>query len=98
MEITKSINEDKLTLAPQGMIDTANAPDFDAEVELAVTETKNLEIDFSGVEYISSSGLRVLLKAQKKMAAIGQLAISHVNDAVKEVLDLTGFSNVLTII
>lgn len=98
MIITKTMNEDKLTLAPQGMIDTANATDFDAEVEIAVTETKNLELDFSGVEYISSSGLRVLLKAQKKMSSIGQMVLTHVNETVKEVLDLTGFTNVLTIV
>lgn len=98
MTITKTVNDGKLTLAPQGMIDTANAPAFDTEMEIAVTETKNLVIDFSQVEYISSSGLRVLLKAQKKMASIGQMVLINVNETVKEVFELTGFTNVLTIV
>lgn len=65
MTITKNNDGTKLTLIPEGMIDTVNSQSFDEEVDAALSETKNLVIDFSKVEYISSSGLRVLLKAQK---------------------------------
>lgn len=98
MNITKRSGEEKYTLLPEGMIDTANAPTFEAAVEEAVSATKNLEIDFSKVEYISSSGLRVLLKAQKKMLSKGQMVICNVNEAVREVFELTGFNNILTIV
>jgi len=95
MEFTKSKNGDVLTLAPNGILDTANAAAFETEVDAATNETKNLIIDFSKIEYISSSGLRVLLKAQKKMSAAGSLKLINVNDSVKEVFELTGFNDIL---
>ena len=55
-------------------------------------------MDFSHVEYISSSGLRVLLKIQKKIASTnGEMKITNVNDSIKEVFEVTGFSDILTI-
>jgi len=88
----------KIILTPEGMIDTANAPAFNEEVIKATDETKDLELDFSKIEYISSSGLRVLLKAEKKMQAEGGvMVITNTNDSVKEVFNLTGFSSILTI-
>lgn len=98
MTFTKSISGDKFTLATQGMIDTANAPAFEAEVQDAISKTKILELDFAQVEYISSSGLRVLLNAHKQKAANGKLVLSNVNEAVMDVFKMTGFSKVLTII
>lgn len=98
MVITKSQNGDTLTLAPEGLLDTANAPAFEAEMEAATTATKDLVVDFAKVEYISSSGLRILLKAQKKMNGGGSMRLTNVNDNVKEVFELTGFIDILTIV
>ncbi len=98
MTIVKTKNGEELVIAPEGMLDTANAPAFDAEMEAAVAETTKLVLDFAKVQYISSSGLRVLLKAQKKVAASGEMKLVNVSAAVKEVFELTGFTNILTIV
>lgn len=98
MNFSRTIDGDKLILSPQGMIDTANAPAFEAEMETAVTATKNLELDFSQVEYISSSGLRVLLNAYKKKATIGKMTLTHVNETIMDVFKMTGFGKILTIV
>lgn len=98
MTITKTRNGEELMIAPEGMLDTVNAPAFDAEMEKAVAECPNLVLDFAKVQYISSSGLRVLLKTQKKVAAAGEMKLINVSASVKEVFELTGFTNILTIV
>lgn len=98
MTITKTRNGEELMIAPEGMLDTVNAPAFDAEMEKAVAECQNLVLDFAKVQYISSSGLRVLLKTQKKVAAVGEMKLINVSASVKEVFELTGFTNILTIV
>ena len=80
-----------------GRLDTLTAPQLDAEVGKldGVTE---LVLDFAGVEYISSAGLRVLLKAQKCMnAAHGAMKLIHVCPEVCEVFEITGFDSILTV-
>ena len=84
MDIKKTKNDTTLTLAIQGRIDTTTAPQLEAELR-------------SGVEYISSAGLRVLLSAQKLMSRQGKMVLSHVNESVMEVFEVTGFSDILTI-
>ena len=54
-------------------------------------------MDFEKLEYISSAGLRVLLAAQKTMNKQGNMVIKNVNDDIKEVFDITGFADILTI-
>ncbi|MCL4102163.1 anti-sigma B factor antagonist [Fibrobacter sp. UWH9] len=97
MVINKIQKEDSIVLAPEGFLDTANAPAFETEMEAASNETKNLIVDFAKVEYISSSGLRVLLKIQKKMNGCGSQKLINVSDNVKEVFELTGFVDILDI-
>lgn len=97
MTISKIQNGDKVVLSPEGLLDTANAPAFEKEMDAAVKETKKLVVDFAKVEYISSSGLRVLLKAQKAMNSVGSMTLVNVSDTVKEVFELTGFVDILTI-
>ena len=93
MEIKKNREGDKLVLAPQGRIDTVTAPDLESAVVLdGVAE---LVFDLSAVDYVSSAGLRVLLSAQKKMAK-GKMVIANARPAVKEVFDITGFSDIFT--
>ena len=60
-------------------------------------EVKNLVLDLTGMEYISSAGLRVLLAAQKKMQKIGSMKVTGVREEVMEVFDMTGFTDILTI-
>lgn len=93
MEIKKNLEGDKLTLAPIGRVDTITAPELEAEIVLdGVAE---LVFDLAAVDYISSAGLRVLLSAQKKMSG-KSMKIANACPAVKEVFDITGFSDIFT--
>ncbi|MGN1104993.1 MAG: STAS domain-containing protein, partial [Candidatus Coproplasma sp.] len=58
---------------------------------------KELIIDMKNLEYISSAGLRVLLKTQKAMRAKGTMKLVNVGESVMEVFEITGFSDILTI-
>ncbi|MCQ2399588.1 MAG: STAS domain-containing protein, partial [Clostridia bacterium] len=68
MEIVKTLDGNKLTIALQGRLDTMTAPKLEEELKASLSGITELEFDFSQLDYISSAGLRVLLSAQKKMA------------------------------
>ena len=93
MEINSTREGAKLTLAPKGRVDTLTAP----ELEKAVTfdGVEELVFDLAAVDYISSAGLRVLLSAQKKMMG-RSMVITGACPAVREVFDITGFSDIFT--
>ena len=97
MDLKKTKNDTTLTLAIQGRIDTTTAPQLEAELRSDIDGVTELYLDFTGVEYISSAGLRVLLSAQKLMSRQGKMVLSHVNESVMEVFEVTGFSDILTI-
>ena len=97
MDIKKTKNDTTLKLAIQGRIDTTTAPQLEAELRSDIDGVTELYLDFTGVEYISSAGLRVLLSAQKLMSRQGKMVLSHVNESVMEVFEVTGFSDILTI-
>ena len=80
-----------------GRLDTTTAPALDKAINEDIGDAKNLVLDFKGLEYISSAGLRVLLGAQKKMQKIGTMKVTHVCEAVMEVFEMTGFADILTI-
>lgn len=86
-------------IAPEGRIDTVTAPELEDAMTKLPEGTSSIVFDFAKVEYISSAGLRILLVAQKTMKnSGGSMSISSVPPAVKEVFDITGFSDILTII
>ena len=93
MQINKNQEAGKLTLAPVGRVDTITSPELEAAIVLDGVE--ELVFDLAQVDYISSAGLRVLLSAQKKMAA-KSMKIANAKPAVKEVFDITGFSDIFT--
>ena len=97
MEIIKTIEGGRLTLKVEGRLDTNTSPELEAELKLeGVTE---IVFDFSGLDYISSAGLRVLMTAQKAMMACGgQMTIANPNATVKGVFDITGCSDIFTIV
>lgn len=97
MNITKTNEGAKLTLALEGRLDTTTAPQLEAEVKGALTGVTELALDFSRLEYLSSAGLRVILAAQKIMNKQGRMVIRHVNETILEVFEVTGFSDILTI-
>ena len=96
MVIAKKTEGDRMIIAVTGRVDTTTAPELEAGLKLAGNET--LTLDLSGVPYMSSAGLRCLLTAQKTMmAGGGSITIVGVQAAVREVLDITGFSSILTL-
>ena len=97
MKLTKTTQETTLNLAIEGRIDTTTAPQLEAELKTSISGVKELYLDFAGVEYISSAGLRVLLSAQKVMNRQGKMVITNVNETVMDVFDVTGFVDILTI-
>lgn len=97
MEIIKRKNETALTLNLSGRLDTTTAPQLEAVIKEELTDVTELVLDFENLEYISSAGLRVLLLAQKIMNKQGNMIIRNVCSDIKEVFDITGFSDILTI-
>ena len=97
MTIQKTANGSALTLALEGRLDTTTAPQLEAEINSSIEGVTDLVLDFENLEYISSAGLRVLLASQKIMNKQGQMKLIKVCDDVKEVFEITGFSDILTV-
>lgn len=95
MDINKTLNGESLEVALTGRLDTTTAPELEAALEL--DGIKDLALDFSNLEYISSAGLRVILAAQKKMSSQGNMVVRNVNGTIREVFEITGFIDILTI-
>ena len=97
MTITKEFIGTELKIALEGRLDTMTAPELEAEMNHNLENAESLTLDFSKLEYISSAGLRVLLSAHKIMSSKGGMKVTHVNEIVSEVFDVTGFADILTI-
>ena len=97
MNIVKNVENGKVVLAIGGRLDTTTAPELEKELENVLSEVKKLVFDMSELEYISSAGLRVLLKAQKVMNAQGSMKVTNVNESIMEIFEITGFLDILTI-
>ena len=97
MEILKNQNGAALELVLEGRLDTTTAPMLETEVKESLEGITELVMDFEKLEYISSAGLRVILKAQKMMNKQGKMKLTGVNDDVMDVFDITGFLDILTI-
>ena len=97
LNISKNLDGSILNVALEGRLDTATAPQLETELKEAIGSVTELVMDFSALEYISSAGLRVLLSAQKIMNRQGSMKLIHVNESIMEILEVTGFSDILTI-
>jgi anti-sigma B factor antagonist len=99
MEITTQKNNDILIVAVSGRLDTITAPEFEKEImALIVPENKRIIIDCADLSYISSSGLRVILMTLKKIKANGgNLIICSLQESIKEVFNICGFTSLLNI-
>ena len=85
-------------LAPQGKIDTNTSPELKYAIDTLPESAKELILDFTDVDYISSAGLRVLVQAQNKMESKGgSIKITNVNQIVDEIFEITGFGDLLSI-
>ena len=97
MEIKKEQNGTSLTMFLSGRLDTVAAADFEKELQSSLDGVSTLVLDCSELTYVASSGLRALLMAQKRMNKQGSMVMRHVQDAVMEVLSMTGFDDLLQI-
>lgn len=97
MTITKTQEENALTLALEGRLDTMTAPELENQLKNSLDGVEALTLDFSALEYVSSAGLRVILGAQKIMNKQGEMKITNVNEEIMEIFDITGFTDILTI-
>ena len=97
MEIKKTTDGNTVTIELKGRLDTITSGQLEDELEgVFDDEDVNLTFDFSDLDYISSSGLRVLLSAQKKINAMGtKMKIVGANEVVKEIFDATGFTKIM---
>ena len=97
MTINKDMQENILTVAVEGRLDTTTAPDLEASLRESLDDAKELILDLKELEYMSSAGLRVLLSAQKQMSQQGSMKVINVNDTINEIFEVTGFNDILTI-
>ena len=98
MTINKKKEGGKLTVLLEGRLDTVTSPDLEAALAGEYDGADELVLDLTDLAYISSAGLRVLLSAQKKMAGKGGMTVTGVNETVNEIFDITGFSDILTVV
>ena len=100
MDINITQQENKSIVVLNGRIDTSNADQFQQDITpLMEGENPDIEIDCTDMSYTSSQGLRIFLMLQKSvMARGGKMVMRNMNPQVKEVFDITGFSNIITII
>ncbi len=97
MTLTKQQEEDKLTVMIEGRLDTTTAPQLEDLLKTSLDGITQLTLDFAQLVYVSSAGLRVILSAQKQMSKRGRMVIRNVQDTVREVFDVTGFMDILTV-
>lgn len=97
MKVVKKIEGQKLILKPKGRIDAVNSPELGQIIEDCLEQAKELELDFSEITYISSACLRILLLTRKKMGKLKKMSITHTNDVVRNILQLSGFDKIIEI-
>jgi anti-anti-sigma factor len=99
MKITTQTNGPEVFIQVEGRIDTTNYNEFESAVnEVFNDNVKQIYLDCSGLNYISSSGLRIFLTIQKKMMTTGgKFKLYGMQPAIKEIFDISGFSSIFTI-
>jgi anti-sigma B factor antagonist len=90
---------DQLTVYLEGRLDRNAAPELQEELEPMLPGVGRLLLDFQNVDYVSSAGLRALLKLRQTMEdQQGQMTLCHINELVMDVFDVTGFLEILEIV
>ena len=97
MDMKHEIRGDALILKPARRIDSSTAKAFEEQAGALIDGgPKKVVIDFSGLDYISSAGLRVVLTAAKKVKASGGgLTLCGLQGNIKEVIEVSGFASIL---
>ena len=97
LNIYKDTNGSELTIRMEGRLDTTTSPVLESEMKTSLDGVEKLVLDLKDLQYISSAGLRVLLSAQKTMNRQGSMVVRNASADIKEIFDVTGFSDILTI-
>ncbi|MGN0500326.1 MAG: STAS domain-containing protein [Ruminococcus sp.] len=99
MQIKTDVSNNKLVITLSGRLDTITSPQFEEEIShISLDEIEIIILDIKELEYISSAGLRLILKIHKKMSAKGGvLKLINVNEMISEVFYMTGMSDFLDI-
>lgn len=97
MKIDKDFRESTLEVTVQGRLDAISAPQFEEDVAGSLDGITKLVIGMGEVEYLSSAGLRALLYLQQLMEEKGELIIRDVPPIVKDIFELTGFTEIVTV-
>lgn len=100
MNVTINREENRFNVVLQGRLDTTNADQFQKDIQpLMEGEQPEITLDCTDMEYTSSQGLRMFLMLQKSVNARGgRMTMTGMKPQVKEVFDITGFSNIIRII
>ena len=97
MEINKTFKDKSCKIELSGRLDTITSPQLEEVVDALPDDVEELVLDLKELDYVSSAGLRVLLSAHRIMSCKGGMKVTHVNEIVREVLEVTGFTDILTI-
>ena len=97
MTIDKNKEGNRLVLTVSGRLDTMTAPELENVIKDNMDGVEELILDFKDLEYISSAGLRVVLGARKAMGDKGSFAVRNLCSDVRDIFDITGFSDIITI-
>jgi len=97
MKITKKLDNDALLIELEGRLDTITSPELEKVINESLAGVTKLTLDFARLEYVSSAGLRVILSAQKIMSKQGEMFLINVSDSIKDIFEMTGFSEILNI-
>jgi len=98
MQISARTSNDIHIVAITGSLDSTTSPDAQKSLDAVLAAAKKVALDFSELDYISSAGLRILLGAAKRLRASGgSLGMFGLNQSVREVFEISGFSSILSI-
>lgn len=97
MQIDQLKEGSTLTMKVSGRLDTMTAPQLESEITGHLDGITEFIMDFTDPEYISSAGLRVLLVTSKMMKGKGRFVIRNINETVREIFEVTGFLDILTV-
>lgn len=97
LKIAKTEEGNRIVFALEGKLDTITSPDLDEQVQDSLEGVEELIFDFNKLKYISSAGLRVLLKTQQDLPAGGEMKIVGVDPIIMDIFDAVGFSEILNI-
>ncbi len=98
MQISTRTSNDIHIVAITGSLDSTTSPEAQKSLGAVVAGARKVMLDFSQLDYISSAGLRVLLGAAKQLRGSGgTLGMFGLNQSVREVFEISGFSSILSI-